>query len=237
MFKQENIIEITDLNLVKHSDNILKKINVQIKSNGITFIIGPNGAGKTQLVRSLNGLEKINGSIKFNNEELSKKLILRQSFVFQQPIILKRSVLENLIFFSKCRKIKNHIKKSKELLKLVKLEDFLNKPALTLSGGQKQRLALARALTTNPQFIFLDEPTAHLDPLSSNIIEKTLLKISKNGTKVIFISHDINQVRRLAEDVIFMHKGKILEFNNVKRFFKSQKSSYTKSFIEGKIII
>ena len=237
MFEKKNIIEIIDLDLAKQSELILRKINIKIKSIGITFIVGPNGAGKTQLVRSLNGLEKIKGSVKFNNEELSKKTILNQSFVFQEPILLKRSVLENIIFFTKYRKIKNYIKKSKELLKLVKLEKFMDKPALTLSGGEKQRLALARALSTNPDFLFLDEPTAHLDALSTNIIEKILLKISKNGTKVLFISHDINQVKRLGEDIIFMHKGKVQEFNKVKSFFKSQKSIYAKSFVEGKIII
>ncbi len=237
MFEKKNIIEIIDLDLAKQSELILRKININIKSSGITFIVGPNGAGKTQLVRSLNGLEKIKGSVKFNNEELSKKTILNQSFVFQEPILLKRSVLENIIFFTKYRKIKNYIKKSKELLKLVKLEKFMDKPALTLSGGEKQRLALARALSTTPNFLFLDEPTAHLDALSTNIIEKILLKISKNGTKVLFISHDINQVKRLGEDIIFMHKGKVQEFNKVKSFFKRQKSIYAKSFVEGKIII
>ena len=237
MSEQKNIIEIINLELIKQSEFILKNINVKIKSNGITFIIGPNGAGKTQLVRSLNGLEKINGSIKFNNQEISKNIILKQSFVFQQPTLLKRSVIENLIFFSKNRKIKNNIIKAKKLLKLVKLENFLYKPALTLSGGEKQRLALARALITDPEFLFLDEPTAHLDSLSTNIIEKILLKISKNGTKVLFISHDINQVKRLGEDIIFMHKGKVHEFNKVKSFFKRQKSIYAKYFVEGKIII
>ena len=107
----------------------------------------------------------------------------------------------------------------------------------SLSGGEKQRLALARALSTTPDFLFLDEPTAHLDALSTNIIEKILLKISKNGTKVLFISHDINQVKRLGEDIIFMHKGKVQEFNKVKSFFKRQKSIYAKAFVEGKIII
>ncbi len=229
-------IEVKRLSLVKQSDYILKNINLNIKSKGITFIVGPNGSGKTQFVRCLHGLEKVKGSIKFNNLELTKEIKKKQSFVFQQPTILRRSVLENLTYFSKFRNINGYLKKCIDLLKFVKLEKFINKPAMTLSGGEKQRLSLARALTTNPHFLFLDESTAHLDPISLNIIELALREINKKGTKVIFISHDLNLVKRLADDVIFMHKGSIKEYGTLKNIFNKPKSRHTKLYLEGKFI-
>ena len=232
----ERDIEVKNLNLKKHSNYILKNINLKIKSKGITFLVGPNGSGKTQFVRCLHGLEKVKGSIKFNNLELTKEIKKKQSFVFQHPTILRRSVLENLTYFSKFRNIDGYLKKCKDLLKFVKLEKFINKPAMTLSGGEKQRLSLARALTTDPYFLFLDESTAHLDPVSLNIIELALKEINKKGTKIIFISHDLNLVKRLADDVIFMHKGSIKEYSTLKNIFNKPKSRHTKLYLEGKFI-
>ena len=232
----ERDIEVKNLNLKKHSNYILKNINLKIKSKGITFLVGPNGSGKTQFVRCLHGLEKVKGSIKFNNLELTKEIKKKQSFVFQHPTILRRSVLENLTYFSKFRNIDGYLKKCKDLLKFVKLEKFINKPAMTLSGGEKQRLSLARALTTDPYFLFLDESTAHLDPVSLNIIELALKEINKKGTKIIFISHDLNLVKRLADDVIFMHEGSIKEYDTLKNIFNKPKSRHTKLYLEGKFI-
>ncbi len=232
--KIDNGIEIRNLSLIKQSNHILKDINLRIKSNGITFIIGPNGSGKTQFARCLHGLEKIKGSIKFDKIELTKIIKKKQSFVFQQPTILKRTVLENLTYFAKYRNVKEYLNKCENLLKFVKLEKFFNKPAMTLSGGEKQRLSLARALTIDPDFLFLDEATAHLDPISQNIIELAIINIKRRGTKVFFISHDLEQVKRLADDVIFMHKGKIMEFNKVNEIFAKPKSRITKLYLNGK---
>ena len=235
LFKRD--IEVKNLSLVKQSDHILKDINLKIESKGITFIVGPNGSGKTQFVRCLHGLEKVKGSIKFNKLELSKEIKKKQSFVFQQPTILRRSVLENLTYFSKFRNINGYLKKCINLLKFVKLEEFVDKPAMTLSGGEKQRLSLARALTTDPYFLFLDESTAHLDPISLNIIELALKEINKKGTKVIFISHDLNLVKRLADDVIFMHKGRIKEYNTLNNILINPQTSFAEMYFKGKVII
>tara|TARA_B100001741_G_C16424223_1_gene537803 strand:- start:145 stop:873 length:729 start_codon:yes stop_codon:yes gene_type:complete len=229
-------IFIEELSLIKQSEKILRNINLKISSKGITFIIGPNGAGKTQLLRCLHGLEKCSGLIKYGNIELSEEIKLTQSFVFQQPTLLRRNTIENVLFFSKRRKIKNYYNNAINLLNLLKLEHVLSKPALTLSSGEKQRLALARALSINPKFLFLDEPTSHLDPLSLKIIEKVIKSSSSNGTKIIFISHDLNQIKRLADDIIFMHKGEVKEYNLAKTFFKKQYSKEGKLFLQGEIV-
>ena len=229
-------IDIKKLSLIKQSETILKNINLNISSQGITFIIGPNGAGKTQLLRCLHGLETYSGLIKYGDKELSDEIRLRQSFVFQQPTLLRRNVIDNIVFFAKRRKIKNYFNIALKLLKLLKLDHILLKPALTLSSGEKQRLSLARALSTNPKILFLDEPTSHLDPLSLQIIEKVLKSFSKNGSKIIFISHDLNQVKRLSHDIVFMHKGEIKEYNLANEFFRSQKSKQGKLYVSGEII-
>ena len=234
--KKKNYIIISNLNLIKNSYHILKNINLNIKPTGITFILGPNGSGKTQLARCLHGLEKIEGSIKFNNIELSREIMQKQSFVFQYPVILKRSVLDNLTFFAKSRNIKNYKDKCKELLKFVKLEKCIKKPAMTLSGGEKQRLSLARALTIDPDVLFLDESTTHLDPISLSIIEMSLRKINNNGTKIIFISHNLDQVKRLADEVIFIHKGKVCEQSKKNDFFIKPKSKYATLYLQGSIL-
>ncbi len=227
---------IKNLSLVKQSETILKNISVNFSIKGITFIIGPNGAGKTQLLRCMHGLETFSGFIKYGDKELSEDTKLRQSFVFQQPILLRRNVLNNVIFFSKQRKINNYYNYAIKLLKLLKLDHALLKPAVTLSSGEKQRLALARALAVKPKFLFLDEPTSHLDPLSLQIIEKVIKDTSKNGSKIIFISHDLNQIKRLAHDIIFMHKGQVKEWGLAREFFKSQKSKQGKLYVSGEIV-
>ena len=236
--KKINILPIAveELSLIKQSEKILKNINLDISSKGITFIIGPNGAGKTQLLRCLHGLEKYSGLIKYGDQKFSEEIKLMQSFVFQQPTLLRRNTIENIIFFSKNRKIKNYYDNAVNLLKLLKLEQALLKPALSLSSGEKQRLALARALSINPKFLFLDEPTSHLDPMSLKIIEKVIKSYSLNGSKIIFISHDFNQIKRLADDIIFMHKGEIKEYNLAKTFFKKQSSKEGKLFVQGHIV-
>lgn len=229
-------IVVEGLSLTKQSEKILKNINLQIPSKGMTFIIGPNGAGKTQFLRCLHGLEKYSGLIKYGDIGLSEEIKLMQSFVFQQPTLLKRNTIENITFFSKSRKIKGYHDNAINLLKLLKLDHALLKPALSLSSGEKQRLALARSLSINPKFLFLDEPTSHLDPMSLKIIESVIKSFSSNGSKIIFISHDFNQIKRLADDIIFMHEGEIKEYNMAKTFFKRQSSKEGKLFVQGKIV-
>ena len=233
---RDNLLDVENLSMRFGGLLAIDDLSFSAKKDNITSIIGPNGAGKTQLLRCLHGLEKCSGLIKYGNIELSEEIKLTQSFVFQQPTLLRRNTIENVLFFSKRRKIKNYYNNAINLLNLLKLEHVLSKPALTLSSGEKQRLALARALSINPKFLFLDEPTSHLDPLSLKIIEKVIKSSSSNGTKIIFISHDLNQIKRLADDIIFMHKGEVKEYNLAKTFFKKQYSKEGKLFLQGEIV-
>lgn len=240
MFKKKENTEfiiIKNLNFFKQSNKILNNINLKISNTGITFIIGPNGSGKTYLLRCIHGLEKYFGEILFDNKLLCDDIKTKQSFVFNQPILLRRSVYENMIFFAKQRKIKDFRNQCLNILKLVQLNDSLEKPATALSSGEKQRLCLARAISTEPQVLFLDEPTSHLDPFSLKIIENVIKRVAKFGSKIVFISHDLNQVRRLGDDVIFMKQGKVIEQNDITSFFYKPKTSYANSYIKGDIVI
>ena len=230
-------IKIQNLFYFTQKRNLLNNLNCSIISNGITVIMGPNGSGKSLFLRCLHGISNFKkGKIFFSGKELNKEIRLSQSMVFQTPILLKRSVINNLLFVSRQRKMGNK-NKVKSILKEVELSHLSHESAIYLSGGEKQRLCLARALITEPQILLLDEATSNLDPYSINIIEKIIKKISKHGTKIIAITHDIGQARRIAADIILLHKGKICEYTNAKRFFHRPFSKEGKLFLEGKIII
>ena len=120
---------------------------------------------------------------------------------------------------------------------MLDLEELSDKPAKVLSSGEKQRLALARAIVLRPEILFLDEPTANLDPMSMAKIEEIVKNASNSGVKIIFITHDIGQAKRLSDDIIFIHKGKLTEYTKKEIFFKSPNSIEATSYLEGKIVL
>ncbi|MGB7303936.1 MAG: ATP-binding cassette domain-containing protein, partial [Burkholderiaceae bacterium] len=110
-------------------------------------------------------------------------------------------------------------------------------PARLLSGGEQQRLALARALATNPRVLFLDEPTASLDPVSVHLIEQRVRQANQDGTKIIFVTHDIGQVRRLAGDVVFINQGRVLEHTPAATFFGQPASPAARAYLDGRLLL
>ena len=231
-------LKVYDLSYMKGKKSLLKKVSCIIASEGITLVMGPNGSGKTIFLRCLHGLNKVNNNtIKYSDTNLNEKIRLHQSMVFQTPILLRRTVLQNILFVIKHRKIKIEKEKIIDLLVKVDLSQVLNQPAIHLSGGEKQRLSLARALVTSPKILFLDEATSNLDPYSVQIIENIIKEVNNKGTKIIAITHDLLQARRLASDIIFFHKGNILEHSSSKDFFNKPKSIEGRLFIKGKIVV
>ena len=157
--------------------------------------------------------------------------------VFQSPILLRRSVFKNISFALQQRTKIINKEKILNVLKRVDLLKLVNENAIFLSGGEKQRLSLARAIVTLPKVLFLDEATSNLDPYSIQIIEKIIKEVNKQGTKVIAVTHDLLQARRLAHDIIFINKGKVCEFTGAKIFFSKPKSKEGKLFMAGKLIV
>ena len=231
-------LEVNNLYFVKGKRVLLSNISCKIKSRGITIILGPNGAGKTLFLKCLHGLIIFNNSnITYAKMALNKEIMKQQSMVFQFPILLKRSVINNLLFVIKQRKMKIKTDEILKILKKVELLHLVNQNAVSLSGGEKQRLSLARAIITMPKVLFLDEATSNLDPYSIQIIEKILKEVKKKGTKVIAVTHDLLQAKRLADDIIFINKGIICEHRSAKLYFKKPLSREGKLFMSGKLIV
>jgi tungstate transport system ATP-binding protein len=216
---------------------LIDTVDLKLTEGSVTMIMGPNGAGKTLLVRLLHGMiEPASGEILWGGQPLDEKTRKRQAMVFQTPVLLRRSVKANIDFV-----LKLHGQSAgadvEEILKLAGLADKARQPARLLSGGERQRLAIARALATNPDVLFLDEPTASLDPASTLAIEGTVGQARDRGTKIIFITHDIGQARRLADEVVFMHHGAVVEQAPAQKFFNNPDSKEARDYIAGKIVL
>ena len=225
-------LEIKNLNYSIGSKEILYNLNIKIISDKITVIMGPNGAGKSIFLKILNGIIRPTSGKILWNEKVDESLVLNgQALVFQKPVLLRRSVKANLDFFDKLTNLNNYDKN--QLLKIVDLLDQKNQPARLLSLGEQQRLSLIRALLLRPRLIMLDEPTANLDPASTKIIEDIIISLKEFGIKIIFVTHNILQAKRLADEVIFFDKGKLIEHSNSKEFFSNSKSIKVNNYLNG----
>ena len=229
-------IDIDELCVAAQDRPLLANITCRIGVEGITVIMGPNGAGKSLFLRCLHGLIPLqSGRIKFAGRPLEQAIIKRQSFVFQAPTVLRRTVYENLAFVSRLRP-EIDADETDRLLTEMQLNHLTKQPARLLSGGEKQRLAMARALLTAPDLLLMDEATANLDPASVQIIEASLRTAAAKGLKIIFVTHDIGQARRLAHDVLFLNSGHLTEQTLAEHFFVTPRSSAASAYLRGQLI-
>ncbi|MHA1164585.1 MAG: ABC transporter ATP-binding protein [Alphaproteobacteria bacterium] len=216
---------------------LIDAVDLNLTAGPMTMIMGPNGAGKTLLVRLLHGMiEPARGQILWGGRSLDEATRKRQAMVFQTPVLLRRSVAANIEFVLKLHRQSAPLE-VEETLQLAGLADKASQPARLLSGGERQRLAIARALATNPDVLFLDEPTASLDPASTLAIEEIAGQARDRGTKIVFITHDVGQARRLADEVIFMHHGRVVEQARAAEFFDNPGSSQARDYLAGKIVL
>ncbi|WP_193568032.1 ATP-binding cassette domain-containing protein [Labrenzia sp. CE80] len=218
--------------------SILKGVDLDLKTDALTVLMGPNGAGKSVLLRLLHGLLAPSfGEVRWNGLPLDKSLRRQQALVFQKPVLLRRSVKANLNFALGLRPVANRAAKLAQALANSGLEHLAKRQARVLSGGEQQRLALARALILDPKVLMLDEPTANLDPASTLVIEQAIASARRRGVKVILVTHDQHQARRLGEEVVFLHDGKITEHNDAESFFDSPKSAAANAYLSGDILV
>jgi len=226
-------IYIKDLSLILDERKILSSLNLSINSDDVTVIMGPNGAGKSIFLKILNGiLTPTSGSITWNNKKQFSDTLNTQAFVFQKPILLRRSVIANLDYMDSVLGYKKKISKDR-LLEIVQLKKQKNQPARMLSLGEQQRLSLIRSLMLRPNLLLLDEPTANLDPASTKIIEDIILNLKMMGIKIIFVTHNILQAKRIADEIIFLNEGKMVEHLNKQEFFSNSKSIEVQNYLNG----
>lgn len=235
-----NIVELE--NIYKNYENleVLKDINLNIKKGTSTALVGSTGSGKTVLLRLIDLLEKpSSGKIYFEgidaNESNNRRLGIRRQMgmVFQKPLAFKASVYDNVAYGLKIRgKTEGIENKVKETLETIGLKGYENRNALKLSGGETQRLALARAMITDPKLLLLDEPTANLDPISTNKMEELILKINQEfETTILMATHDLFQGRKLADRMIIMNNGEICQSGTPDEIFKAPKNKFIANFV------
>ena len=216
---------------------ILGPIGLNLSKGDIAVILGPNGSGKTTLLKSLHGIIKIkHGAISWSCPK--SESMAKQMFVFQSPVMLRRSVFENLTYpLTLCKTPKAEINRlADEWVSRISLKEVIHIAATRLSRGEKQKLALARALITKPEMLFLDEPTASLDGKTTLEIEKLLQNSAENGTTIMMSTHDIGQAKRLAKNILFLNKGKLESTQPAQTFFREPMSNNASKFIAGDIV-
>ncbi len=219
---------------------LVDDLNLSLGAKALTVVMGPNGAGKSILLRLLHGLIAPSaGLITYGETPISEKTRERQAMVFQRPVLLRRNVAANIDFALSLKggSAKERVARRDALLERVGLADRARQPARLLSGGEQQRLALARALAVEPEILFLDEPTASLDPASALMIEEIVTEVQAQGVRIVMVTHDIGQAKRLAETVVFLHRGRLGECTPAVRFFDAPACAAAQDYLDGGIVL
>jgi tungstate transport system ATP-binding protein len=222
---------LDQVSFVVNGRTLIDRVTAEIGAGPRTIILGPNGAGKSVLMRLCHGLlGPTSGRIVWRGENAGRQ---RQAMVFQRPIMLRRSTLGNVVYGMKLAGIapRERELRAQDVLEAVGLSHLAERPARMLSGGEQQRVALARAWALNPEVLFLDEPTANLDPGAVRDIERIIAQVHASGTKIIMSTHNLGQARRLGDEILFLYQGRLAERGLVDRFFREPVSPEAASFI------
>jgi len=215
---------------------ILSGITLDICPGEPMLLLGPNGSGKTTLLKlGMDLLTPSGGRLTFAGRP--EGIGSRRAIVFQRPVMLRRSVAANVAFALAAAGRAPVPTVVAHLLRQVGLAGFERRPARRLSGGEQQRLALARALARDPEVLFLDEPTASLDPAGTKAVEDIIIRIARAGVKIVMSTHDLGQARRLGGDVAFLVAGRIIERGTSPNFFVSPATEEARRFLAGDLVI
>ncbi len=228
-------LRLTDVSFAAGGRTIIDRASVDLVAGPSTIVLGANGAGKSVLMRLMHGLlAPSGGSVNWLGLNAARAPRL-QAMVFQRPVMLRRSALANIVYALDLAGIPHAERETaaSDALDSVGLSSLAHRPARVLSGGEQQRLALARAWALHPEILFLDEPTASLDPSATREIEKVIRAFDAAGTKIVMATHNLGQARRLGDEVLFVHEGRIAELSPVAEFFSQPKSPEAAAFIKG----
>lgn len=240
----EPVFQLQEVQMVYEERSVLEIEQLEIRAGEIFALVGPSGAGKSTLLRLLNFLEPpTQGSIHFkgvqfrSGKEMPLEMRRRVTTVFQRPMLLDRSVWDNVVFGLKLRNQNGVEGQVQNALEQVGLAGLARQRARTLSGGEAQRVALARAIVLQPDVLLLDEPTANLDPYNIGLIENIIRRLNEeHGTALVLVTHNVFQARRLADRVAFLMEGKLIEVADVERFFNAPDDPRTAAFVRGDMI-
>lgn len=227
--------------LIERSGRVL--LNIPSISLGVaqcSAIVGPNGAGKSLLVKALSALSMPDaGQVNWGVAAPDEKRRFQVGLLLQRPVLLKRSAVDNVMYALRATGMKRSesFEVALAALRSAGLSTLAEVSSERLSGGEQQRLSLARALALNPDMLFLDEATANVDPASTLAIEQQLSQAIEGGLGVVFVSHDMAQVRRLADEVILMHHGELIEQSSCTDFFEHTTNPITRSWLAGEILV
>jgi tungstate transport system ATP-binding protein len=221
---------------------LIAGIDLALEAGPRSVILGPNGAGKSLLLRLCHGLIAPSaGSVRWLGPAAAlagDAVRRRQAMVFQRPVLLRRSAAANVDYALKLRGLARASRRPivSEALALVGLAELAARPARVLSGGEQQRLALARAWALRPEVLFLDEPTASLDPAATRAVETIIAAFHGAGTKIVMTTHDLGQARRLADEILFLHQGRLVERASAADFFHSPATAEGAAFLKGELL-
>jgi len=212
---------------------LIRELSVTLSAGSRTLILGSNGAGKSLTLRLCHGLiQPSSGSVRWTGP-FSGDPMRRQAMVFQRPVMLRRSALANVAYGLKLAGMakREREERARQMLERVGLAALADRPARSMSGGEQQRVALARAWALQPEVLFLDEPTASLDPAASRAVETIIRAIHEAGTKIIMTTHNLAQARRLADEILFIDRGRLVERTAAHQFFRAPTTPEATAFL------
>jgi len=227
-------LRLEDVSFAAGGRTLIEQLSLTLEAGASTIILGANGAGKSVLMRLMHGLlAPSTGRVAWNAQGPRR----RQAMVFQRPVMLRRSALANVVYGLAAAGVTGVERErlAREALAEVGLSHVAQRPARILSGGEQQRLALARAWALHPEVVFLDEPTANLDPGATREIETIIKAFDASGTKIVMSTHSLGQARRLGDEVIFLHQGRVAERAPIERFFPQPASPEAAAFVKGEL--
>lgn len=220
--------------------SLIDGLSLTLSPGDRTIVMGPNGAGKSLFLRLLAGLlQPASGGITYGGSAADSTVLRRIAVVFQRPVMLRRSVAANLRHALATYGVPRaeRARRIDELLALAGLQDLADRPARVLSGGEQQRLAMVRALGAEPELLLLDEATASLDPQATAAIEELIGRAAAKKVKIVMVTHDRGQAQRLADEVLFIHRGRLAERADAAAFFSRPASAEAQAYLEGRLLL
>jgi tungstate transport system ATP-binding protein len=231
-------VRLVEVRILAGEVAILDGVTLTLDAGPPSVLIGPNGAGKTTLLRAAMGLIPVtSGLITWGGREVSPPT--RRAIMFQRPAMLRRSTASNIRYALAAAGVPRARREARvaELMADVGLTGLERRPARRLSGGEQQRLALARTLARDPALLFLDEPTASLDPAATKAIEDIVRTVTVRGVKVVMSTHDLGEAKRIGGEIVLLHRGRLIESGPAAQFFAAPRSEQARKFIAGELLV